>query len=489
MGGVAGFLGLPCQERRVTVLRRMLASLTHRGPHGQGCFFDESVGLGLGYRQLAVEHSSCGKQPLVSSSGRYAIVFDGEIYNTRAIRQRLCETRHTFCEGSTTTHVVLSAIEEWGIAASVEEFIGRFALAVWDRRSKELVLVRDRIGKKPLYYGFLGKGFAFASRLSALVQYPDWEPTIDRRALTAYMRHSYVPAPLSIYQQVRKLPPAHILRVGLRSGRPVELELVRYWDAARIQRRARENPFAGSWNEAVEALETLLTDATKLRMADGAPLGAFLSGGVDSALVTALMCTHASSPVRTFTIGFEESSYDEAAHAKAIAKHLGTVHTEFYARPRDALAGHSGLPRIYDEPFADSSQIPTYLASALAHQHVAAVFTGDGGDEGFCGYNRYLWWRRVSTDKARLPSFLVGLFLRAIQRMSAQSLDRLAQAIYPILPPRMQFTAPGDRLHRLARLLAIHRPQDLYRHLVSYWVDPEQVVIDGAEPRDLSTRK
>jgi asparagine synthase (glutamine-hydrolysing) len=485
MCGIAGFLGLSCPAQRVSVLHRMTYALMHRGPDGEGYYFDHEVGLGLGHRRLAiVDLSDCGKQPMASASKRYVVAFNGEIYNFQELRTALREKGHVF-RGHSDTEVALAAFEEWGIARSIDKFVGMFAFAIWDRQERELVLVRDRIGKKPLYYGFLNGAFVFASQLRPLVCYPGWEPTIDRAALAAYMRHNYVPSPLSIYEQVKKLPPGHVLRIGAGTGVPVQVELACYWNAAEIQLQAIESPFAGSLDDAVEELEHLLENATSVRMIADVPLGAFLSGGVDSSLIVSLMQAQASSPVRTFTIGFDNSNYNEAVYAKEIAKHLGTAHTELYISPDDALSVIPELPQIYDEPFSDSSQVPTYLVSTLARQHVTVALSGDGGDEGFCGYNRYLWWRKIRHISSRVPYPLLQVMSRGLLGVPAAQLDRMARVIYRLLPRSLRFSAAGDRLHKLAGMLTIREPQNLYRHLVSHWTCPEDVVLGGKEPNSL----
>ncbi len=460
----------------------MTDSLSHRGPDGSGSWIDAATGVALGHRRLSIiDLSELGSQPMRSRSGRYITVYNGEIYNFGALRAVLEKLGHTF-NGHSDTEVALAAFDQWGIEASLQQFVGMFAFAIWDVQQRELTLSRDRLGKKPLYYGFVGGGLAFGSELRALLQFPGWNPVVSRSALTLYLRHNCVPSPWSIYEGVHKLPPGHSLRVGLRHGKPEQLSLTSYWLASQRQAHAIANPFRGSFDEAVDETERLLADATRLRMISDVPLGAFLSGGIDSSVIAALMQKQSSTPVRTFTIGFNETGYNEATHAKAVAAHLGTDHTELYVSPQDSLDVIPRLPSIYDEPFADSSQIPTYLVSAMARRDVTVALSGDGGDEGFCGYNRYVWWQQIWGRTSRIPSWLLRATARGMQGLSAAQWDRLLRVVSPVLPASLKIATPGDRLHKLAAVLPIRDPQALYRQLVSHYSSPEQLVLGAAEP-------
>lgn len=482
MCGIAGFISRNPADSWHPLLRRMTDALAHRGPDASGYWVSEDHGVGLGHRRLAiVDLSELGRQPMHSSSGRYTITYNGEIYNFGRIRSTLEQAGCRF-RGHSDTEVMLAAFEQWGIEASLARFIGMFAFAVWDRQEQQLVLARDRLGKKPLYYGFIGGGFAFGSELRALHEFPGWTRNIDRQALALYLRHNYIPAPWSVYEGVRKLPAAHVLRVTVGPDGPRQLSLSPYWSAEEQQAAALRAPFQGSLEEATDQLEALLKDATAIRMVADVPLGAFLSGGIDSSLVVSLMQAQASAPVRTFTIGFRETGYNEAAHAHAVARHLGTDHTELYLSPDDALGVIPRLPEIYDEPFSDSSQIPTFLVSQMARRHVTVALSGDGGDEGFCGYNRYVWWRQIWGRTAGVPHWMLGAAAKCIQGVPAQRLDRLMHWVYPLLPKSLRFSAPGDRLHKLAAVLNIRDPQDLYRHLVSHCSAPAQMVLGASEP-------
>lgn len=482
MCGIAGFIKQGSQEAHGALLRRMTDALAHRGPDGAGHWIEPSAGVALGHRRLSVlDLSALGAQPMASRTGRFTIVYNGEIYNFEALRKSLEQFGHGF-NGHSDTEVVLAAFEQWGVDASLSQFVGMFAFAVWDAHEQQLIVGRDRVGKKPLYYGFVAGGFIFGSELRALLQFPGWSPTISRQALTLYLRHNCVPAPWSIYEGIYKLPPAHAMRVSLRSGKPEQFSLTPYWSAVERQAHAIANPFRGSFEEATTQTEQLLADATRLRMISDVPLGAFLSGGIDSTVVVSLMQAQSSARVRTFTIGFNESGYNEATHAKAVAAHLGTDHTELYVSPADALAVIPKLPLIYDEPFADSSQIPTYLVSAMARRHVTVALSGDGGDEGFCGYNRYVWWQQIWGRTSRVPSWLLQLTARGMQGISAANWDKLLRLVYPLLPASLKIATPGDRLHKLAAVMAIRDPQELYRQLVSHYSSPEQLVPGAAEP-------
>ncbi len=395
MCGITGILA-PAPDRPLEdLLRAMTDTITHRGPDDSGLWVDDGSGVGFGHRRLSIlDLSPLGRQPMPSQSGRYVICFNGEVFNFARLRAELEPLGHAF-RGGSDTEVMLAAIEQWGLAGAVRRFIGMFAFALWDRQEQILSLVRDRLGIKPLYYGFAGKDFVFGSELKALRAHPGFNADVDREALTLYFRHNYIPAPWSIHTGARKLPPGHILT--LRPGR--EPELACYWSAGEAFAQGEAAPFRGTEAEALERLEALLMDAVGLRMLSDVPLGAFLSGGVDSSLVVALMQAQSARPVKTFSIGFAEERFNEAPYARAVAAHLGCEHTELMVSEQDLLDTVPQVPRFWDEPFADSSQIPTLAVCRLARQHVTVALSGDGGDELFFGYDRYAyaaaWWRRL----------------------------------------------------------------------------------------------
>ncbi|MGE5801467.1 MAG: asparagine synthase (glutamine-hydrolyzing), partial [Gemmatimonadota bacterium] len=422
MCGIAGFLrpGGIASEPTAAILEGMTAVLQHRGPDDRGAWIDAEAGVALGLRRLSIlDLSPLGHQPMPSACRRYTIVFNGEIYNFRALRAELEALGHRF-RGHSDTEVLLAAVSAWGVHDAVTRFNGMFAFALWDRRELTLHLVRDRAGEKPLYYARQGDMLLFASELKALRAHPAFRAEIDRDALALFLRHGYVPAPYTIYQGVAKLPPATILslparRAGWRDAVPVE-----YWSARTAAEYGVANPFSGTAREAVDRLDELLLDAVKLRMEADVPLGAFLSGGIDSSLVVALMQAQSARPVKTFTIGFSEAWYNEAPHAAAVARHLGTDHTELCVTPAELLAVVPRLPVIYDEPFADPSQIPTFLLAELTRRHVTVSLSGDGGDELFAGYGRYQLGPALWTAINRVP--------RGIRHALAAVLTRWYQA-------------------------------------------------------------
>lgn len=477
MCGIAGFWGKSNAPSRA-VVEDMTATLAHRGPDDSGIWLDEVSGLALGHRRLSIlDLSPTGHQPMASHCGRYVIVFNGEIYNHLDIRRELEVTESApDWRGHSDTETILAAVMRWGVVPAVTRMVGMFAFALWDREMQMLYLVRDRLGEKPLYYGWLGRTLVFASELKALRAHPSWNAEIDRNALAMYLRFACVPAPQTIYHGIYKLPAGCVLAVTA----DIRCDLVPrpYWSATATATSARDNPFLGSDSQAADELETLLQDAIEKQCIADVPLGAFLSGGVDSSLVAALMQAGSRRPVRTFTIGFSERGYDEAPYAAAVARYLGTEHTEFYVSPAEALAIIPSLPQLYDEPFADSSQISTHLVARLAHQQVTVSLSGDGGDELFGGYNRHLWGARVWRRGQGMP--------RCFRQATAQVLKSLSpshwDALFHMLPGRMVPSALGDKLHKLARALSCETPEALYRQLISQWNDPASVVIDSREP-------
>ncbi|MEZ4561143.1 MAG: asparagine synthase (glutamine-hydrolyzing) [Thermomicrobiales bacterium] len=488
MCGITGFWVKP--ESTDATLRTLIATMTetlrHRGPDDAGVWTDAVNGAALGFRRLAiVDLSPAGHQPMTSESGRFEIIFNGEVYNFTALRQELVTLGHHF-RGGSDTEVILAAVEEWGLAAAVQRFVGMFAIALWDRDLRRLHLVRDRLGIKPLYYGWFDGTFVFGSELKALAAHPAFQAEVDRDALTLYLRHGYVPSPYTIYEGVAKLPPGSMLTLRSHHERA---EPETYWSAREVALAGARDPFTGSRQDAVAALDELLREAVALRMIADVPLGAFLSGGIDSSTVVALMQAQSSRPVRTFTIGFNEDGFDEATHAASVSAHLGTDHTELVVTPREARDVIPRLPWMYDEPFADSSQIPTFLVSQLARRHVTVSLSGDGGDELFGGYNRYFWgdaiWRRIGW--APRPARTIGG--RALTTLSAETWDRGLLRLQPVLPGKLRQRTPGDKLHKLAEVLAVDSSEDLYLGLVSQWRKPESVVIDGREPATVLTDK
>jgi len=475
--GLAGSVGPDANG----ICRRMADSIEHRGPNDSGIWVDGSAGVALGHRRLSIQDlSPLGHQPMVSASGRYVVAYNGEIYNFRQLQQELQSRGYTF-RGHSDTEVLLAAVEAWGVEGALERFVGMFAFALWDREDRVLVLARDRLGEKPLYYGWQGGSFIFASELKALRQHPEWKGEVDRDALALYMRHNYVPAPWSIYRGIRKLLPGTLLRIpaGLRPGELPEPEP--YWSAAEVAEAGLRHPFQGTEDDAVEALDRLLRESLGDKMISDVPLGAFLSGGYDSSLVVALMQELSEQPVKTFSIGFHEEAYNEAHHAVKVARHLGTDHTELYVTSEEAMAVIPDLPRLYDEPFADSSQIPTFLVSRLARQQVTVILSGDGGDELFGGYNRYAQGLEILSRLHRLPRPARWLLAGSLRALPPGAWDRLFALASPLLPASMKVRLAGDKLHKLAGILGLEGEKALYRGLVSHWDAPEQVVPGSRE--------
>ena len=477
MCGIAGFISSALPDGAGSILARMTDAIAHRGPDDCGAWLDTAAGVALGHRRLSIiDLSAAGHQPMVSASGRYVIVYNGEIYNFRDLRAEL-ETIGAAPEwrGHSDTEVMLAAIDRWGVRSAVERLNGMFAFALWDRQAQTLTLARDRLGEKPLYYGRMGEAFLFGSELKALTCHPAFERNVDRDALALYLRHNYVPAPQSIWRGILKLPPGHILEVR-DQGRSVG-EPIAYWDLRAVAEAGATDPLPDG-PELVDRLEILLKDSVLRRMEADVPLGAFLSGGIDSSTIVALMQAQSSRPVRTFTIGFHEQGYDEAVHAKAVAAHLGTDHTELYVTPDDALSLIPRLPEIWDEPFSDSSQLPTYLVSELTRRHVKVSLSGDGGDELFGGYNRYFLATRIWGAMSKLPHPVRRAVAAMVgARLAGRAGDALVSRI-----PRYRTLNLQDRLPKVAGVISERSPEGVYRRLVSHFVDPEAIVRGGREP-------
>ena len=460
------------------IVSHMTDKLRHRGPDDSGAWVDEKDGVALGHRRLSIiDLSPSGHQPMFSHDKRFAIVYNGEVYNFPALKRELEDLGQKF-RGGSDTEVILAAITQWGVENAVKRFNGMFAFALWDRKERKLYLVRDRIGIKPLYYGWVKGAFVFGSELKAIRAFPGFGNAIDRNSLTLYLRHNYIPAPYSIYKDVFKLEPGHILTVGMK-GEP---ETICYWSAFQVVEEAVAHPFNGDEEEAVEELESLLRNSIKLRMISDVPLGAFLSGGIDSTTVVSLMQAQSFRPVKTFTIGFHEEGYNEAEYAKVVANHLGTEHTELYVTPGEAMAVIPRLPEIYDEPFSDSSQIPTFLVSQLTHRHVTVSLSGDGGDELFGGYNRYFWgrniWRKIRWLPKRIRKKVLPYLLNSL---SPNALDAMVNKFNTLIPLKFRQNLVGDKLSKLADVLAVESSDAMYYGLVSHWKNPSAIVRGGSE--------
>jgi asparagine synthase (glutamine-hydrolysing) len=455
-------------------IRRMSPTIRHRGPDDDGEFVDETNGLAFGFRRLKIiDLTAAGAQPMTSSSGRYVIEFNGEVYNHREL---LAELGDMPMRGHSDTEVMLACFERWGVRRAVERFIGMFAFALWDREERALFLVRDRAGVKPLYYAEGEDFFAFASELKAIAALPDFDRRLDEDAVAEYVQLGWVPGPMTIYASARKLPPGTILRVT--SSRT---ELETYWNAREIAERVF-GTFQGSENDALDAAHELLRDSVRLRMIADVPLGVFLSSGIDSTLVTALMQQQASQPVRTFTVGFEDFAADEAPLARATAAHLGTEHTEAYVTAQEALDAVALMPSMFDEPFGDSSAIPTYLVSRMARPYVTVALSGDGGDELFGGYHRYFLGQQLARRAARLPRFLAPA-LRVLPGQRARSYaTALTEGLLGVYERNMRDTTFGPIRQPATgnRQLSDAVAETMLRDFTTYMRDDILVKVDRA---------
>lgn len=473
MCGIAGFLELerrPGTQELEAIAGAMAAKLAHRGPDARGIFVDADAGIGFGHTRLSIiDLSPAGAQPMTSSCGRYVITYNGEIYSSDELKPELEALGHRF-RGHSDTEIIIEAIAEWGLRATVERLIGMFAFAVWDRKDRRLSLVRDRLGIKPLYWGRQNGRIVFASELKAFEVLPNWRPELNHDALVSYLRFAYVPSPHSIYRGINKLAPGHGVTIEADS----KAETWAYWRLGDVAERGKRAPLDVSDEEAANAFEALLGDAVQRRLVSDVPLGAFLSGGIDSSTVAAMMRVRSNAAVRTYSIGFAEKGYDEAPHANSVARYLGTEHTELYVSPREAHDAIPELPRIYDEPFADSSQVPTYLLSKLTREHVTVALSGDGGDELFAGYTRH----RFARPLACLPETL-GRGLACGLSLAGPSLwDR----VFSLLPARRRPSLAGDKMLKTASMLR-EGGKGAYRSLVSAWDRPESIAKLGRESR------
>jgi len=481
MCGIVGYWDINGADK--AIVTRMASQIRYRGPDDAGVWLDVKTGLALAHRRLSIlDLSSAGHQPMTSPCGRFTLVYNGEIYNYLEVRAELERAGgHFDWRGHSDTETLLAGLRHWGIENTLQRLNGMFAFALWDQVERTLFLARDRMGEKPLYYGHSGRIFFFGSELKCMIVHPEWQGSVDRDALTLFMRHNYVPSPWSIYKGIRKLPPAHYVIVR-EQGKCVSQPHC-YWDLEKIAASAGvETEIAPE--EYVSELDKLLRDAVHRRMAADVPLGAFLSGGFDSSMIAALMQSQASQPIKTFTIGFYEKGYNEAEHAKAIAQHLGTDHTELYVTPQEAMAVIPGLSTIWDEPFADSSQIPTLLVSNLTRRDVTVSLSGDGGDELFFGYQRYSQtlqaWPKLSLIPGPLRNML-GFLLKAFPGELLETLSRC-------LPKCFQLPHLADRLPKLAELIIEPSGESYYRQLISHWKTPEDIVQGGKEPATIFNR-
>jgi asparagine synthase (glutamine-hydrolysing) len=475
------------------IASQMALNIAHRGPDDSGIWVDTNDGVVFAHRRLSiVDLSAAGHQPMASKSGRFVIVFNGEIYNHLELRRELDISKDKEMpvadqrwKGYSDTETLLAGFEAWGIEATLKKTVGMFAISLWDKDEKILTLARDRMGEKPLYYGFQKNTFMFGSELKAFKSHPDFLSEIDRDVICLYLRHNHIPAPYSIYKGIKKLLPGTYVQVRLNDDSSSESLLpITYWSLADVANEGLKRPFKGSDAEAIVAVDTQLKESIGLQMEADVPLGAFLSGGVDSTAVVALMQAQSGPPVKTFSIGFNEAGYNEAEYAMAVAKHLGTQHSELYVSSSDAMNVIPLLAEIYDEPFADSSQIPTYLVSKMAKQHVQVSLSGDAGDELFCGYNRYLFadnWKQLE----HVPICLRKLVSQAINLLEPHTWDVFFREMnmFGKIPDNM-----GDKLEKLAKVMRAVNIQDVYYKLTSEIDQPELAVLGVSEPKTWLTK-
>lgn len=477
MCGIAGFFtphNSTTPEQLHSQAKAMSDTIPHRGPDGEGTWVNAQDGIALAHRRLAiVDLSPAGHQPMTASDERFTITYNGEIYNADDLRPQLIALGFHF-KGHSDTEVIANGFSAWGVEATIRKLIGMFAIAAWDSREKTLYLVRDRMGIKPLYWHHREGTTLFGSELKCLQAHPQAPNRLDERSIASFLRFSAIPAPHTIYEDIHKLEPGHILSISAHG----DIQNKAYWSLDTYAFGPRDT--ARSYEESVDALESLLSDAVKRRMVADVPLGAFLSGGIDSSTVAALMQKHSSAPIKTFSIGFDDPNFNEAAHAKAVAQHLGTEHTELYMSAQDALDVIPTLSTLFDEPFADSSQIPTYLVSKMTRDHVTVALSGDGGDELFGGYRRYFTAHSLSKRALALPALLRKIAQCGISSLSPRQWDTLSHVIPKSKRPNML----GDKLYKFAQAIQGNE-QDFYQSLVSQWQNPAEALIHGREHTSL----
>ncbi|MTI11407.1 asparagine synthase (glutamine-hydrolyzing) [Curvivirga aplysinae] len=482
MCGITGFIdtrsGHRVQELEKIALK-MGEAISYRGPDAAQAWADAEHGIAFAHRRLSIiDLSHAGNQPMESHCGRYMMVYNGEVYNAEDLRQELDAKEPKQYQGHSDSEVILEGVATWGFRATIEKLIGMFTIVIWDRKAKTLSIVRDRLGIKPLYWGLQDGRLYFASEMKAIYAHPKWHGEKNRDALAAFLRHNYVPGPYTVFDSIHKLQPGHILEIdGALKNSP---KLYPYWSLENVIRNGHATPYQGSDEDLVNQLEELLSDAVKRRMVADVPLGAFLSGGIDSSTVVALMQKQSDRPIKTFSIGFNEEGYNEAKHAAVVAKHLGTEHTELYVSPEEARDVIPKLAHMYDEPFADSSQIPTYLVSAMTKEHVTVALSGDGGDELFAGYNRYFQSLKIGGTISRLPMFARRGASGLIKSFSPGFWD----GVFNLVPKSKRPPQAGDKMHKLATVLC-EDEDGFYRRLISHWMNPEEIIPGSTEPKGI----
>ena len=484
MCGFAGFITRPnlkreCLESRVEAMNKTIAA---RGPDDAGVWVDPDAGIALGHRRLSIiDLSPMGRQPMVSRSGQYVIAFNGEIYNYQDLA-RILEKKGYSWRGHSDTEVLLAAFECWGIKETLEQCNGMFALALWDQKKRTIFLARDRMGQKPLYYGFNNGILFFGSQIKAFCAHPEFKPEIDPAVMPLFLKYSYIPTPYSIYKNIKKLSAAHFLEISRSDMAESSLkEETSYWNLAQVAEDGINHPMTGSEAQMMDSLEKILQESVSRRMLSDVPLGAFLSGGIDSSLIVALMQKNHRIPVKTFSIGFNEKGYDEAEQAKRVAHHLGTDHTELYATPKEAMDLIPDLPDLFDEPFADSSQIPVSLISLLTKKYVTVALSGDGGDELFAGYNRHFWGRSVWETMEQYPWFMKKGARYLMKALRPEQWDRLFDSGSRFVPEKFRQSNPGAKIAKLSGLITARTREEFYTLLTAWWPDPGSIILNKTQ--------
>lgn len=494
MCGIAGFLSGNFTSSFEDSLNQMAGALHHRGPDDHGHWSDTNSGIGLCHTRLSIlDLTSAGHQPMSSASGRYVLVYNGEIYNHKTLRNVLeCEEKILQWRGTSDTETLLAGFEKWGMKQTLEKIRGMFAIALWDSLEKKLYLARDRYGEKPLYYGWQKDTFLFGSELKALKKHPSFQGEINRDALNLFIKYSYIQAPYSIYEGIHKLEPGTFLCLEVENkfeSKNINLKPEIYWSLEETSKYALSHTQILDETKAIKQLDELLSNVIQEQMISDVPIGSFLSGGIDSSTITAIMQAQSERPIETFTIGFNEQGYDEAKCAKAISRHLGTRHEEFYVSPHEALDIIPLIPRLYDEPFADISQIPTFLLAKLTRQRVTVALSGDAGDETFGGYNRYIWVGKIWNIIKILPRPLRKGIKNAFFTVSSAESNNIIGSILNSLPVSHQFSLPTDKINKVMSSLAAQSKQEIFLKILTSFEEVDSLVLEAKEPKIILNEK
>jgi len=476
MCGFAGIIGNGSCE--MSILENMINTLHHRGPDSLGFWFDDTNQVGLSFARLSIlDLSSAGSQPMKSNNGKYIIVYNGEVYNHLDLRNEIYNCNFSYnWKGHSDTETLLAGFEIWGIEKTIQKTVGMFAFAVWNTETKILTLGRDRFGEKPLYYGWQGNTFLFASELKAIKKHPNFASRIKTNSVSDFIQFGYIPAPNSIYEGIYKLMPGNLLKIDP-TKKSEDFVLKPYWSLIGVALKGINKPFESSEFELINQLENLLVESINSQQISDVSIGSFLSGGIDSSIITAIMQSQSKNPINTFTIGFEEDNYNEAKYAEKIADYLKTDHTEYYVSSKEAQSVIPMLPNLYDEPFADSSQIPTYLVSKLAKKNVTVCLSGDAGDELFGGYNRYIWAQKF----LKIPYPLRKISSSVINIFSPEEWDKIYEITKHFIPQKIRLTSPGNKVHKLAGILSINTINEIYTQLVSICPKSENLLINDID--------